>query len=272
MASISILVLILLLLIVKGGTITYISLTWSGIVICLLTSVMLVNSKLQFIQKTKSESLPCLFKTVCLKPLFWLFFLQCWLIAQVMLGVSRDIQASIDQIVLGVGFLCFLILLGSFQWRQKTIKQFCVGLFLLALMQSIYGLWIFLTQKNMLLWMEKIHYLDKPTGTFVNANHFAAYLALTLVLLCAIYICKEQAKSRSKGSAQGIFYLLEQFYNVYILIAVLLVVALLATRSLGGIGSLLLTFGFAVSMLSLRVLEKALSIKKLFLGVFFVLE
>ena len=182
MASISILVLIILLLLVKGGTPVYISLAWSGIVICLSMTVIGVNSKLEFLQNLKSESLQNLFKAACTKPLFWLFVLQCWLIVQVMLGISRDIQASIDQIVLGFGFLCYLMLLGSIQWRQPAIKRFCLGLFLLASLQSIYGLWVFLTQKNMLLWMEKIHYLDKPTGTLVNANHFAAYLSLTLVL------------------------------------------------------------------------------------------
>ncbi len=271
MASIGILVLFVLLVLVKGGTIPYISLAWSGLTILAAMVLQAVATRHPSFQVVKFWTRPDALARFYLRPLFWLFLLQCWLALQIITGVSRDQQASIDHLLLGIGFLSFLIVLGAIEWNSSKIKQLLFGLIIFASLQAVYGLWVFLTQANVILWMEKVHYLDRPTGTLVNANHFAAYLSLMLILLLAFFVSRQQAKVRHKKSTQVVFNLFEQLYDVYTLCALLFLVAIFATRSLGTIGSLLATFLLAFMIMLLGALQQKLLLKKLCfsVGVFF---
>lgn len=49
-----------------------------------------------------------------------------------------------------------------------------------AAFQGLYGAYEFLSGHQHIFAYEKRHYLDSATGTFINRNHFAAYLAVAL--------------------------------------------------------------------------------------------
>ncbi len=239
-------VLFIALLLVKGGAVTHVFLAWSGVSIVsalFLQSWAMKSDAVTKVSFWKSSNVSFTM------PICLMLLLQCWLALQIVFGISQDLQSSIDDALLGLGFLSFLIVLASLKWSLLTMKYFLFSVFMIASMQAVYGLWVFLTQSNVILWMEKIHYLDKPTGTFVNANHFAAYLSLIFVLLIAFMACKQQQQIRHQNTRQTIFNLFEQLYSVFAICGVTLLVAILATRSFGGIGSLLVTILVALAVL-----------------------
>jgi len=253
------------LVIVKGGVHAYVFMAWTGIALVLAFYVCFIQKKLNFNSVISDNKLRN--NQFYQHPIFVFFCLQLWLALQIFLGITKNIQASIDDLLLGIGFLCFFLIMRSFQWRQSAIKHLLMSLFIIAVIQAIYGLWVFLTQSNVILWMEKVHYLDKPTGTLVNANHFAAYLSLILVLLVSYIFSQFQYKANQQKSRVVIFSILDNLYSIHMIIVVLLLFAIFATRSIGGIGSLLLTALSALLFLFIQKRQKGKSGVAIFLAI-----
>jgi O-antigen ligase len=57
-----------------------------------------------------------------------------------------------------------------------------------AIFQGVYGLYEFLSGNQQIFSYDKKYNLDCVTGTFINRNHFAAYLELSLPLLLALLV------------------------------------------------------------------------------------
>lgn len=105
-----------------------------------------------------------------------LLLAQGWVALQLLLGISRDSGASFQYLMLGLAYaLLFIMVLSVFHTRRRltvllavlvisgTLQAF-VGTFM-----ALSGLeWGFLTSKNI------------ATGTFINRNHLAGYLELTM--------------------------------------------------------------------------------------------
>jgi len=147
---------------------------------------------------------------------------------------SQDKSASLDQALIGLGML-FLLAIWTIALRhKKAMISLYISFVFWAVIQSVYGLWVFLSETNLLLWMPKLYYLDRPTGFFVNANHFAAYLVLSIIL-CLSKILSEHTKKNNQRLFLRAF---DQLYNPYNLILCLLLITLFASKSIGAMVSL----------------------------------
>jgi O-antigen ligase len=63
---------------------------------------------------------------------------------------------------------------------RGAARRFGWSLVLSGAFQALYGAFEFLSGRQTIFGYRKIHYLDCATGTFINRNHYAAYLALCL--------------------------------------------------------------------------------------------
>jgi O-antigen ligase len=230
------------LVLVKAGTIVYVFLTWSALAI-LVAFVFQWNKKLVFISSVKDRGVLALFNGFYLLVLF-----QFWQLVQLIFQTSQNTQATFDSLILGLGFTALILLMSTRHWSQSTKRLLIFSIIALGAVQSLYGLWVFFTQSNSILWMEKVFYLDKPTGTFVNANHYCAYLALILILLVSYFTCRSNTSPSSKRQSPHINFIqfIEQIYSPFGLAFVLLLFAILSTRSIGGIGSLIIVFSAVI--------------------------
>jgi len=245
--------LILALVLVKGGTVISYSMSWVAIsMLCLSVCFFQVNNKFivdRFETLVSFESKSPLF-------IYSLFIL--WVFVQVLFGISLDTQATINKLMLSIGFFAFLVLLSTMDWKPVNIKRLVLFVVVLGTVKSLYGLFVYLTQTNKILWMEKLFYLDKPTGTFVNANHFCAYLSIVLVLITSYCVCRLSPKLKSQRGRKGGFAygIAEQLLSPIGIIWLLLLVTIFMTRSIGGIGSLLLAFLFLLGVLFINRVPK----------------
>ncbi|GGJ93194.1 O-antigen ligase family protein [Pseudomonas matsuisoli] len=113
-------------------------------------------------------------------PLLLLGLTQVWVIAQLVLGISVDSGASFQYLVLGTayGFL-YLLIVGLVKTRRRLNMLLgtlvCSGAF-----QAFYGSFMTLSGIEYLLFTEKTFHLGHATGTYVNRNHLAGYLELTI--------------------------------------------------------------------------------------------
>lgn len=114
-------------------------------------------------------------------PLFALLLLsQLWVLVQVFSGISRDAGASVQYLALGCSYaMLFLLVVDLFNTRKRLtlllVTLVCSGTF-----QAFYGTVMTLSGVEWLLTGPKTSYLGNATGTFVNRNHLAGYLEMTL--------------------------------------------------------------------------------------------
>jgi O-antigen ligase/tetratricopeptide (TPR) repeat protein len=67
-------------------------------------------------------------------------------------------------------------------------RRFAIVLVASAVFQAVYGSGEYLTGRQHIFAFAKKHYLDSATGTFINRNHFATFLAMALPFALALAI------------------------------------------------------------------------------------
>ena len=70
--------------------------------------------------------------------------------------------------------------LGFFCLRQGRGEILRTGLIAFGVVESLFGLYQFLTGYKWIFWYEKTKYLEDATGTYINHNHFAGFLILVI--------------------------------------------------------------------------------------------
>jgi len=66
--------------------------------------------------------------------------------------------------------------------ERKGIETVIVGILALGVIESLYGLAQLAAGMNTILWWENIYARNFVTGTFINRNHFAAFLTMAICL------------------------------------------------------------------------------------------
>ena len=105
-----------------------------------------------------------------------------WAIFQLLLNISIDISSTLNESLLGFAFVCLFCLTTVLVRSKSRVKLVCYVLIGSGLFQAVYGSMMKLTGIEYLFFVPKEHYLNLATGTFVNRNHLAGYLELTLAV------------------------------------------------------------------------------------------
>lgn len=239
---------------IKASMLQWASLTWTAIAALSLCVTITASISLN-----KKE---LLFKPL-MHPAFLCFIgFQFWACVQFLTSISLNTEASIENALLGAGFCCLLILLFFGVRQPQHLGSIYKTLLIFGLLQATYGMAIAISQHNQLLWMDKIFYLDRPTGTFVNPNHFAAYLSILLIMLVSHAACHSVKYKNTRKSLFWFIY--DQVYNPRNIIAGILIVTILATKSIGVLGALV----FALLTACIAISRKHSQIKALLITLF----
>ena len=142
--------------------------------------------------------------------------------------------------------------------RKSTLV---VVLMVLGGSEAAYGLLQYLTGWQKIFTFTKVDYRDDATGTYINHNHFAGLIELTLpfVIASVFYFFQLWSESRGRRSAvnhrgsagiQSVFYLF---------LAALMAVALLCSHSRGGLlaGGVSVLFVAALTLIAVFTRQKA---------------
>lgn len=213
----------------KASAAPWLSLGWSGVA---LVTFSIWLGRLVFFSQPRTEDSVGAIKTLG-RGLLPLFLLQVWLLVQVVFNLTLDVGASVETLIVGVATLCFIVmLLVETRTNQQLHLLFCV-IVLMTVCQAFFGVWSLVSHADTLLFFDKIYYLDRATGTFVNANHFAAFLALGLNLAIASLLTRSMENHRQWVIIGGIF----------------MIIGLLVSQSLGAIA------GFCMSIVMFFVVH-----------------
>ncbi|SDU07972.1 O-antigen ligase family protein [Halopseudomonas salegens] len=165
-------------------------------------------------------------------PLLGLLLLaQLWVALQWATGLSMDTGATLQALLLGCALsLLFLLTLSLFRSR-KRLNWLLGTLVVSGTLQGFYGAFMTLTGIEWLLLVPKETYIGNATGTFVNRNSMAGYLAMCLA--AGIGLLMAWRDSRDFRWTNLIEMLLGPKARLRLAL-VIMVIALVMTHSRGG--------------------------------------
>ena len=105
-----------------------------------------------------------------------------WAMLQVLLDITISPSNTLQDAMLGFSLVGIFSLTALLVRSKRRIKLLCYVLIGSGLFQAVYGSMMTLTGIEYLFFIPKEYYTGVATGTFVNRNHLAGYLVLTLAV------------------------------------------------------------------------------------------
>lgn len=166
---------------------------------------------------------------------------QAWVAVQWLGGLTADIGSTFQYLMLGVAYsLLFLVVISLFHTRNR-LTLLLVTLVISGTLQAFYGAFMTLSGVEWLLFGPKRSYIGDATGTFINRNHLAGYLELTIA--CGIGLLLALRDGRPINWRNSLELLLGPKARLRLAL-VIMVIALVMTHSRGG------NIGFFVGLIA----------------------
>jgi len=150
---------------------------WAGALFSLVTGLLTLTWALFQAGKPSSHN-RALPKAL---PMFFLLLItQLWVLIQWLTGITTDNAETFHYLILGLGYsFLFILIIGLFHTRRR-LTVLVSTLVVSATLQAFYGSFMTLSGIEWLLFEPKTVNRGVVTGTFINRNHLAGYLVMTL--------------------------------------------------------------------------------------------
>ncbi|WP_029408472.1 O-antigen ligase [Thiomicrorhabdus sp. Milos-T2] len=169
---------------------------WSAALLILLIAILALLRGVNLLRQSQSDrnanqrlNQPGLVMLVLLSST------QVWVAAQWLIGWSDNPAASFQYLMLGIAYtLMFVMILSLFNTRKRLTLLLSVFL-VSGAFQAFWGASMVLSGVEWLFGVPKEYYLGKATGTFVNRNHLAGYLEMTIGLGIGLMLALRDGKA-----------------------------------------------------------------------------
>ncbi len=161
-------------------------------------------------------------------------------------SISLDPGATASALRTGVA-LSLLLLVAASVAATSGVTRLAQAMVISAAFQGLYGLLVLGSGFNQIWNREKIYYLSSATGTYINKNHFACFLAMTLACGLGMLLAQSRRPRSSRGRRARLLALLGNDGSR------LLVWAILFAIGLAGLLASLSRAGIAVGLLALAI-------------------
>lgn len=149
--------------------------------------------------------------------------------------LSLEPGKTLDRAMLTLACFAMASLMAGLIDSRKRLVQFCFVLVLSGVFQAFYGTMMVLSGVEYLFFFPKEFYIGNATGTFVNRNHLAGYLEMTLPIGIGLLLGSRKVSHRVRQHWRGILtYILQILLSPVAILRCLLVVmviGLLMTHS-----------------------------------------
>lgn len=130
---------------------------------------------------------------------------QLWVLIQFLAGWTVDNSRTFDYLLLGCAYaLLFLLITGLFHTRKRLVLLISV-LIISGTFQAFYGSLMVLSKIEWLLFFPKERGMGSATGTYVNRNHLAGYLVMTIGLGIGLLMALRDGKAFNFRSMLELF-------------------------------------------------------------------
>ena len=156
--------------------------------------------------------------------------------------VTRKAIVAVSTILLFY-WMCLYTLKSS-----KSIRYVIIGLLVIGFGESCYGFWQALSSDHYVLWVLRPDISHIAAGTFIDRNHLAVFLAMTVCIGCgyvwALYMQNRGHYQKRAKRNDGIRFFETRHLRIVVVVLTLcvLIAAVLVTASRGGVLSLFAAF------------------------------
>jgi putative inorganic carbon (HCO3(-)) transporter len=149
--------------------------------------------------------------------------------------ISLEPGKTIDRAMLTLACFAMAVLMQRLICTRQRLEQFCYVLVLSGVFQAFFGTMMVLTGIEYLFFVPKKFYIGNATGTFVNRNHLAGYLEMTLAVGIGLLLGTRKASGSIRRHWRGVLaYVLQTLLSpvaVLRCLLVVMVIGLLMTHS-----------------------------------------
>lgn len=168
--------------------------------------------------------------------------------------ISLEPGKTMDRAMLTLACFAMVMLMHGLINSRRRLVQFFYVLVLSGVFQAFFGTMMVLTGVEYLFFVPKESYIGNATGTFVNRNHLAGYLEMTLPIGIGLLFGSRKAAYEVRRNWRGVLaYVLQMLLSPIAILRCLLIVmviGLLMTHSRMGNASffnaLLITSAIAI--------------------------
>lgn len=173
-------------------------------------------------------------------PLMLLCLVQAWVGLQWLGSFTADSAATFRSLLLGVSYcLLFALIIQLFNTRKHLTLLLAV-LVLSGTIQAFWGAYMTLSGTEWLLFGPKINAIGSASGTFINRNHLAGYLEITMACSIGLLLALRDGKPFNWVNTLSLLIGPKARLRLALII---MVIALVLTRSRSG------NFAFFTSLL-----------------------
>ena len=120
--------------------------------------------------------------------------------------ISLNPFTTLSSFLLYCAYFCiYLVTVNTARTRQSYLILI-YAIIGSALFQSLYGLYELFSGHQHIFWYKKKYFLNSASGTFINRNHFAAYVGLAIPLIMALITGHFVQSAKAKGNALRRFF------------------------------------------------------------------
>jgi O-antigen ligase len=203
---------------------------WSSALLMVLVFALLAGWALLALRDSRVLPPARLFRVGLLLFAF-LLLAQLWVSVQWLAGISDAPANSARQLWLGLAYSGLFLLVIALFHRRSRLSGLLVALVISGTLQAFYGAFMALSGLEWAVGFVKEGYRGTATGTFINRNHLAGYLEMTLALGIGLMLALRDGKALNW---RNLVELLAGPKARLRLALIVMVIALVMTHSRGG--------------------------------------
>jgi O-antigen ligase len=181
------------------------------------------------------------------------------------LPLSSDWPATLFTMLFLSALLALSFAVSNQMITPARMHLLLYSLVLLGLFEALYGLAEFWTNHQHIFWYRKTYYREEPTGTFINHNHYAAFIGMILPLSIGLLIQRLKDWKDIHRQSENLGQRRNFSFNLPVLFisSISMLLALILSNSRGGILASFLSLAFLLFFL----LKKRIGIHQRYLAV-----
>lgn len=180
--------------------------------------------------------------------------------------LSLDRSATFSGFLWQCSLVALLICVLSLATTSIRVRVLLIVMFMVGFFEAVYGLLIYFGGDGLGFWNPG-HTSGSVSGTYVNQNHFAGLMELTIPLGLGLLLCYQEEQRSQSGSSnafRSLISLVSGHSGIIVFCVVVMMAALILTTSRGGVGAL--AVGISAAVL-LGAVKRRSGAKELKLGV-----
>ncbi|MFC1664413.1 O-antigen ligase family protein [Pseudomonadota bacterium] len=170
-------------------------------------------------------------------------------------AISIDVGSSAGVILQNAAYVTLLLLVVVLVSTKNRLRILTYTIIFSGLVQAVFGLYVMFTGAHFIPVEYLDGHFDRATGTFINRNHYSIFIVMSLFLLIGLIVSTLKRQKTTFNWKNGIRALVRGLTDpksTLLGLAIVMIPAILYSKSRGGLGALFGGLIITTILISLR--------------------